>query len=844
MLLFSILLCSIYFPINCNTYSLIFDVIFGKGGNIQRVRNIETARSLNRFSILDFIGLVERHGYPAEEHVVTTKDGYILKIHRIPGSPSKPKSEGKPAVFMQHGILASSDTFVLMGPKRDLAFLLANAGYDVWIGNVRGNTYSRAHKTLSPDRDSKFWKFSFHEIAVYDVSASIDYILKKTGEKNLTYIGHSMGTTISYVLLSEKPEYNEKIKFNICLSPVASWRHKRTPFFNIVVNSTPLLQKILQKNQINEFFPLSKEGIKTGMAFCSEISILQPFCISLILLISGYDLEQLNTKALPYIFSYFPSGTSVQIMYHFYQNIASGEFQQFDYGGEKNFLTYGQEKPPLYNLKNVQTPVALIYGGGDVISTREDSEELKKLLPNVVTLEKVPHPNFSHLDFIWARNVKSLLNDRILKLMLFFYIILLFYFPLNCRAYSLLFDVMLGKGGNVSRVRNIEEARSSKEFAILDFIGLVERHGYPAEEHVVTTKDRYILKIHRIPGSPSKPKSEGKPAVFMQHGLLASSDTFVLMGPNRDLAFLLANAGYDVWIGNVRGNTYSRAHKTLSPDRNPQFWKYSFHEIALYDVAASIDYILDKTGEQNLTYIGHSMGTTMSLILLSTKPEYNEKIKFNICLSPIAFWQHKPTPFLQSIIKSVPVVKKILEKKQIYELFPLSKAGIKSGTSLCSKVSQLQPICVKILTLLSGYNLDQLNKNSLPYILSYAPAGTSIHLVYHFYQIIKSGDLRQFDYGRAKNLVIYGQYKPPLYNFQNIKIPVALIYGGGDVLSTKEDSEELKKHLPNVFTLEKVSDPKFTHLDFLWAKNVKSLLNDRVMYLMTQYETRGLDAYE
>lgn len=171
--------------------------------------------------------LIKSKGYQAEEHQVQTDDGYVLRVHRIPQGRS-PVNRIKPVVFLQHGLLDASSSFVINFPDQSLGFVLADAGFDVWMGNVRGNTYGLKHLNYNTS-DERFWDFSWDEMGKYDIPAMIDYILAFTNQEQLFYVGHSQGTLVLFSQLGQNPKLASQIKLFLAMGPVATVEHIKSP---------------------------------------------------------------------------------------------------------------------------------------------------------------------------------------------------------------------------------------------------------------------------------------------------------------------------------------------------------------------------------------------------------------------------------------------------------------------------------------------------------------------------------------------------------------------------------------------------------------------------------------
>ncbi|KAL6259030.1 hypothetical protein P5V15_008953 [Pogonomyrmex californicus] len=364
--------------------------------------------------------LVRKYGYPLEIHDIVAKDGYTLQLHRISrgrDDEKEAKSKRRTPVLLVHGLGSSSADWVLMGPEKSLAYILADAGYDVWLGNNRGNIYSRNHTSLSPTNRA-FWDFSYHELGIYDLPAMIDYVLNTTEHKKLYYIGHSEGTTQFWVMASEKPEYNSKILLMIGLAPAAYSGNIRGPvkklakltYFGVWVGETFGYPEFRSRSDWAKF---------VSNLFCQSTASTQFLCSNILFLVAGFSRAELNTENLTVIIAHVPAGASWKQLVHYGQGyINPGCFRQYDYGNiKKNLQMYNSTTPPDYQLEKITAPIALFSSDTDWLATTKDVELLSTKLNSIVFHYKIMNTTFNHYDFIWGKSSLQMVSRPILQLL-------------------------------------------------------------------------------------------------------------------------------------------------------------------------------------------------------------------------------------------------------------------------------------------------------------------------------------------------------------------------------------------------------------------------------------------
>ncbi|XP_050205022.1 triacylglycerol lipase 2-like isoform X2 [Mercurialis annua] len=340
--------------------------------------------------------------------------------------------------------------------------------------------------------------------------------------------------------------------------------------------------------------------------------------------------------------------------------------------------------------------------------------------------------------------------------------------------------------------------------------------GYICQEHKVTTEDGYILSMQRLPadsfGTPSY-----KPPVLLQHGILTDGSIWLYNSPNQSLAFILADNGFDVWIGNSRGTTHSKGHTSLCP-KDPDYWNWSWDELAAFDLPATINYVHSQTA-QKLHYVGQSLGSLTVLAALSQEKLLNT-VGAVALFTPIAYLGH--TKSLMAKAVSNLFLAEAFYWLGLHEFLPSGVATSMLFEDICNKPGFN---CSDIMSAITGPNccIDPSSEHVLE------PQPTATKTMIHLSQMVRRGNLAMYDYGNIiENMVHYKKLTPPTYDLTMIPNDIPLFLGCGekDFLVDERDMQillnKLQDHDTDKLTVLKIKD--YAHADFLFGFNANQVV--------------------
>ena len=365
-----------------------------------------------------------------------------------------------------------------------------------------------------------------------------------------------------------------------------------------------------------------------------------------------------------------------------------------------------------------------------------------------------------------------------------------------------------------------------------NFQQIAEENGFDYESHKVTTDDGYILNVFRIrqPGLAA-----GAPVAFCQHGLLSAANTWIMNEPDVAPAFQLARQGYDVFLGNNRGNMNSPDHTTWTQQANPsQYFNYSFQDLGEHDLPTQINLALEKSGASKLTYLAHSQGTSQMFYALTTNQDFFlQKVNLFVALAPV--------------VRLTNVEMGIEEVSKWIGSGPLSSIAHYFGMYSVASPTQRKKTSGFLEELESSSVLDDLADKFMDAVStknprnnaqrdlaseSWSPAQASVKECMHYVQLMHTGNFQKFDNGADQNQKMYGQSTPPLLDLTSIQLPIAMFVGKNDVLADPTDTQWVHSQVPSVVHYQEMDN--FDHGSFMNSNDMSYF--DNVLSLVSQYK--------
>lgn len=341
------------------------------------------------------------------------------------------------------------------------------------------------------------------------------------------------------------------------------------------------------------------------------------------------------------------------------------------------------------------------------------------------------------------------------------------------------------------------------------------------ETYEIRTEDGYDLTLFRI----KNPKSRG--VIVLYHSMTV--DSFVWIGQNNEsLAIKLFDLGYEVWLPNTRGTLYSTGHANLTID-DPEYWNFTFHEVGLYDIDAITKFVQKKTNRSDLIAIGESFATTTFLAYASLKPEESKNAyKLMIHMAMVGYMNHIHMSS-KFIFKLFTLVKPFLDDLNVKSWFRHDSRATKIISSLVRYSPTGKLFCHFFLKLTFGWSKGGVDPKFYNSLFYNSPKAISFKSINHYYQIYDSGKFQMYDYGKERNIQIYGQSNPLEYPLQNISTKMFVVYSDKDPAATTQDNKYLFSKLQKGVLIGEHQAGDINHMEYFFGKKRYELALNKII---------------
>lgn len=357
------------------------------------------------------------------------------------------------------------------------------------------------------------------------------------------------------------------------------------------------------------------------------------------------------------------------------------------------------------------------------------------------------------------------------------------------------------------------------------------------------------MTLYRIINPLANQSTLNKYPVLYGHGVLYDSESMIvrserskprvpvlgepniLLGDPKDgsddhsLPFMFSNNNFDVWLYDSRGTNNNNRNYSVEYNfkKSQKFWDFSLDDSSLVDLPLLIDFVLLKTRSEKLVYVGYSESTFFLFALMSTAPEYSNKIAAFVAMAPVCYVSHIRGLTIPILFPVAAFTPKFIQHTFLPQ--PIIDLADTIMKNICRIDFLSKLICGSITDGIGGYGVGQ----HKPEFYRKFFHSTSVQVVKHFFQLYVGKRFGMFDHGPAGNMKRYNRSEPPAYDLGKVKSDrIILFRGTADFLSTPEDQERLVKELGTKPFMDVVL-PKYNHFDFIDGGNLIKEINGPAM---------------